>query len=152
MYDMDAGLVIFPSVLRRCYIIARRRAASLKWATLVKLNDDLVKMSAHGDGDVLAANSIVFVETLIGWDIWTDQPLRELRQRDMWRAGGADAYNAKLLATEQAAKDAERKTLDDNLDHRARDGWRSYQARTGQRNQRGLGSFKPATIVPVGTL
>ncbi len=153
MADMDAALVIFPSVLRRAYILARRRSMSLRMPASLKLNNDLVKMSAHGDGDVLAAHNVAYVDSLTGWgSVWTEQPLRDLKSRDMWAAGGAEAYNAQLLATEAKVEKKKRTTLLDDLDHRARDGYRSYKARTGQRNQRGWGSSRPATIVPVGTL
>lgn len=135
MWDMDVALVMFPSTLRHAYIIARRRSHSLRMPALVELDKALLKTTAGGDGDLMATHNLVYVDNLIGWGLWTMQPLNDLKKRDIWAAGGADKFTDTLEANEAAVIARRRKTLEDDLIHRAGDAWRSYQARTGRRNQ-----------------
>lgn len=147
MWDQDAALVILPSRTREnVYIVARRRELSLRVPYLVTPSKDLMAKSRHSDGDMLAAQQLVMVDVIKGnahSGNWSPLMLAQLKERDMWDAGGADAYIDKLEAKEQAAAAANRKTLLSDIDHRSRDAWRSLQARTGQRNQHANGGHTP---------
>lgn len=147
MWDQDAALVILPSRTRQnVYIIARRRELSLRVPYLVTPPADMMKRTRYTDSDMLAERKLVLVDVIKGnthTGSWNPLMLRQLKERDMWDAGGADAYIEKLEAKEKADAAAKRKTLIDNIDHRARDGWRSLQARTGQRNQHANGGHTP---------
>lgn len=153
--DFDSQLVVFPSRLRRAYILARRRNQTLRRPKLVKLDGDLLKQTAGDDGQVLAQNDLVFVDQIIGWGGFTTKIFSQLRARDTWRVGGGDKY-ADLLETQEAhAATQKRKSWLDDIEHRAGDAYRSYQARTGQRNQhantRG-GAAPKARIIHSGVL
>jgi hypothetical protein len=136
LHDQDAELVVFPSRLRPAYILARRRSSSLAMPKSVALANDLDRMTHAGDGDVMAAHGLVHVENILGgFGNWTDNIFHELRRRDIWAAGGADKFNNLIVESEQAARDKQRKDMLDDIDHRSGDAFRSYQARTGQRNK-----------------
>lgn len=155
LQDLDSELVVFPSRLRCSYILARRRSQTLKRPDLVKLDGHLLRTTAGGDGDFLAANNLLFVEHIIGWGNFTTTIFHQLRRRDITRAGGADKYIETLEEGERALAATKRKTFLDDMEHRAGDAWRSYQARTGQRNQhanaRG-GKAPRARIIHAGVL
>lgn len=151
LHDQDAALVLFPSRLGARYILARRRSATLGMPALVKVDNELLKMTAGGDGDVLAAHGLVAVDTVINTSgNWTTAIFAQLRARDIWTAGGGDAYADRMDAADAAIVAAKRAHFIDDIDQRAKDSYRSLQARTGQRNQRaGPGRAK---IVHVGNL
>lgn len=149
--DQDAALVVFPSRLSARYILARRRSASLGMPALVKVDNDLLKITAQGDGDVLADNALVAVANIVNPSgNWTTDIFRQLRARDIWAAGGADAYTDRIELAEGQLAAKKRADMIDDIDQRAIDSYKSLQARTGQRNQRaGSGAAK---IVHVGDL
>lgn len=155
MWDMDSALVILPSRIGQRYVLARRRELSLRVPLLVKTSAKLLDDTRGSDGDMLAANNLVHVDTIGGYvrGTWSSHLLQALKERDMWDAGGADAYVDRLEAQEAAVAAQNDKTVLDNIDHRARDAWKSYQARTGART-RVAGQSRPprAKIVQVGTL
>lgn len=151
LHDQDSALVVFPSRLGARYILARRRSASLKMPELVKVDGNLLRMTAHGDGDVLAVNNLVAVDTIVNTSgNWTTAIFAQLRARDIWAAGGGDAYADRLELGESSFVAKKRADMLDDIDQRAIDSYKSLQARTGQRNQRaGSGAAK---IVHVGDL
>jgi len=123
--------------------------------SLVELDKNLLKMSAQGDGDILAQNDLVYVDTMIQNPIvgWSTRTFEELRQRDIWQAGGGEAYANRLEEIERAAELRKRRKMIDDIEHRAGDAWRSYQARTGQRTRLpGTVKSSGAKIVQVGRL
>lgn len=142
LQDFDHALVVFPSCLRACYILARRREFGLGHP-LEKVDRDLLRVTAHGDGDVMADHNLVFVDHLMSHGGWSTHIFAELRRRDIWAAGGAEKFNDQLLAREHQADGIERKRLIDDIDYRAKDAWRSYQARTGQRTRVTKNHFPP---------
>lgn len=133
--DYDSQLVVFPSRVRMCFVLARRRNKSNTMAELDKLDKQTLKLSAGGDGDILATNNLVFVRHLIGNSVRRPNIIQWLRDADTWAQGGADKADKLIVEAEQAQAAAKRKVMLDNIDHRARDAWRSYQARTGQRTR-----------------
>lgn len=132
--DFDHALVVFPSSLRACYVLARRRQFGLGHP-LEKLDRDLQRLTGGGDGDLMADRNLVFVDYLISAGGWSTDIFHELRKRDIWAAGGADKYNAQLIAHEDAIAARQQSAYLSDIDHRARDAYRSYQARTGQRTR-----------------
>lgn len=151
LHDQDAALVLFPSQIRQAYILARRRSHSLKRPHLVELDKALLKTSAGMDGDILADHNLVFVESIVGWGIWTDNIFGQLRARDMWTQGGAEKYADKLDAVDDAKEAKKRANVGDMIDHMARDTYRSYQARTGQRSRIAATSGGRAKQMPIGS-
>lgn len=153
--DFDPQLVVFPSRLKRCYILARRRSQTLRRPELVKLDGDLLKSTAGGDGQVLAQNDLVYVESIIGNGVFTAKIFSQLRARDTWRIGGAEKYADLLDEIDHKQEVTTRANWLEDTEHRAKDAYRSYQARTGQRNQhanaRG-GKAPKARIVHSGRL
>lgn len=135
LQDFDADLVVFPSRLRRSYILARRRSQTLRRPELVKLDGELLKQTAAGDGQVLAQHDLVFVDQIVGWGNFTTGIFNQLRARDTWRVGGGENYADILDAKDADLTARKRRTFLDDIEHRAGDAWRSYQARTGARNQ-----------------
>lgn len=148
VYDYDADLVVFPSVHRMAYILARRRRHSSAMAELNALDKSLVRKSAGLDGDVLANHNLIYVRHLIGDTVKRPSILQWLRDADLKARGGADKVSDAIEDIElDITKQKRRNTLDD-IDHRARDAWRSYQARTGRRaghssNSSGRGKQMP---------
>lgn len=140
MWDQDAALVVIPSRTRRVYLLTRRREMSLRVPFIQEkaIADSLRKHKgvAYSDSDMLLGHKLIGVDVISGnysgnWPEWL---LLELKDRDMWSAGGADAYIAKIEAQEEQVRLDKRAAFVDDIESRARDSWRSYQARTGQRN------------------
>ena len=153
LHDQDDALVLFPSRLRpNTYVLARRRGFSARLRRLLTGAAVYNPAKSGGDGDVLAAHHLVYVAHVAGTiGQWTTAIFQQLREWDTWAAGGGDAVANTLEQQEIYTSSKIHADLIDSIDHRARDAWRSYQARTGQRNQRANSGAK-AKIVPVGTL
>jgi len=142
LWDLDVALVVVPARTGRKYLLARRRERSLRVPMIVEnlkasalKNHKRVKYS---DGDLLTSLNLVAVDTIVGnfhtgWS-GADMIFADLRMRDMWANGGVDAFIKRVEEQEEAVQVAKRKQLLDDIDHRAGDAYRSYQARTGQRN------------------
>ena len=128
LFDFDPLLVIIPSRQLACFHLARR--------SKVTLSPDLL-LCAENDTKMLAEHGLVPVTKIIrnglSWNL--DAILSGLRARDIWAHGGAE----KVADAEDAADKLERQRILNSgradMDHRARDAWRSYQARTGQRTR-----------------
>lgn len=133
LFDYDAELVVFPSRHRMAYILARRRHFSNAMAELDRLDKDLVRQSAGLDGDILAQHNLIYVRHLIGETVRRPHLFQWLRDHDLKAQGGAEKAAARLEDTEADLAAQQRRHMIDDLDHRAKDAWRSYQARTGRR-------------------
>lgn len=136
LYDFDNMLVTFPSyAVPFAYVLARRRQLT-KGLTDKALEDTIDQPDtkfclAHG----LVPVTLIY-KTGENWQI--DGILNSLRSRDTWKDGDqtgekyADAVDAVDAAREKRVK----KEVRDDMWNRSGDAWRSYTARTGQRNQR----------------
>lgn len=134
LFDYDAELVVFPSRLRMAYVLARRRHFSNAMAELDRLDKDLLKQSAGLDGDILAQHNLIFVRHLLGLTTSRHSIFQWLRDNDLRAKGGGETV-AKLIESEEEYRARlARQRMTDDIDHRARDAWRSYQARTGRRS------------------
>lgn len=142
--DYDRELVVFPSRHRQVYVLARRRHFSNAMAEMDTLDKNLLKQSAGLDGDLMAKHNLIYVRHLIGNTIQRANIFQWLRDHDL-QAHGGGAEVAKLIETEEEynARKKRAQTIE-NIDYRARDAWRSYQARTGRRS--GYRGNKPSAL------
>lgn len=134
LYDFDNMLVVFPSFARPyAYVLARRRQLT-RGLTDKALHDTLT----HPDTKAALAHDLVPVSLIFrtgtNWDI--DNIIASLKARDIWAAGGAEKFADKLDAADAAERKQKKADVRDDMYNRSGDAWRSYQARTGQRNQR----------------
>lgn len=149
LWDQDAMLVILPSRVRKAYVLARRRDKTyINAPMMVAAHNDLLRKTRGSDGDLLATHNLLMVDYINGniHGTWSPAIIADLKSRDTWAAGGGYAFADKLDA--QDAKDREKKARDlaDSMEHRARDAYRSLQARTGQRNKHANDSHKKTAV------
>ena len=130
LFDFDNMLVIVPSRnVPFAYVIARRKQFSKG------LSDKALEGTIQQpDTKMCLAYGLVPVclmyKTGPSWDI--DSIIRTLMARDMWAHGGPDKVADMLEAQEEAEKAKIRAETRADIYNRSLDGWRSYQARTGQ--------------------
>jgi hypothetical protein len=136
IHDYDSELVIFPTMLKvkgstPLYRLARRRRLSrgcISLSNTINKHPDSVFMDEMGLIPVIS-----FAHTGQTWASGT--MLTWLKANDIWARGGAEKVIKALEESDvQAEADRKRKIRDD-MDHRSRDAWRSYNARTGSRNK-----------------
>lgn len=137
VHDYDAELVVFPSRIRMAYILARRRHFSNAMEEANMLDKNLLRQSAGMDGDILADNNLIYIRHLIGDSVRRPNIVQWLKDHDMTAAGGAEKVATGLEDVEATRARKQREKMIDDIDHRARDAWRSYQARTGRRTASG---------------
>ena len=141
LYDFDADLVVFPSIqVPFAYVLARkaRRTGGMNIhdpAFAQALPDTKFCIMRH-----LLPVTMIYRHSTASWSI--DNILNELRARDIWAAGGADAYADQADAADAQVKEKQKQAIKDDMYHRSGDGWRSYQARTGQRSKTYVGSSR----------
>lgn len=131
--DYDAELVVFPSRIRMAFILARRRHFSNAYAELDRFDKNMIRLSAGMDGDTLANYNLIYVRHLIGDAIRRDHIFQWLKDHDLKANGGAEAVDNRIVTVEEDAAARKRQRMLDDIDYRAKDAWRSYQARTGRR-------------------
>lgn len=127
LYEFDPSLVVVPSRQGFYYRLAQRRPLNLP-AKMV--NDMLFNES---DTKMLASYSLVPVTTILATAMWSDAMFQELHERAPWRNGG---HQKVIQQMEDREWEQHKKTLKKNdqlMTDRARDGWKLYQAKTGQR-------------------
>lgn len=149
LWDQDAMLVILPSRVRKAYVLARRRDKTyINAPMMVAAHNDLLRKTRGGDGDLLATHNLLMVDYISGniHGNWSPAIIADLKSRDTWAAGGGDKFADTLDEQDRADAAKKRKDLTDNMEHRARDAWRSLQARTGQRNKHANDSHKKAAV------
>ena len=148
LHDQDALLVVFPSRMRMAYILARRRVHSNAMAEMDTLDKNLVKQSAGMDGDVMATNNLIYVRHLIGNTVRRPEIFQWLKDHDITANGGAEKVDNRIVSIEEDIVLRKRKQMEDDIDTRAKDAYRSYQARTGQRvGATGSGAkFRPSAV------
>ncbi len=134
LWDFDADLVVLPSRQRPfAYVLARRcrRSGGLSELGVYSHNSDTGMCAAHK----LVPVTLIIRHSSTSWSI--DNILNDLRSRDTWRAKKETGRSAGELVDLQEAQEKQkvRDDIRDDIRNRSRDAWRSYQARTGQRNQ-----------------
>ena len=130
IHDYDHMLVILSSRQQPfTYVIARRRqlTAGLKFMKVDEKTPVDTKMCLEND-------CIPVCRMFQHGTTWNPEPiLAKLRARDMWAHGGPEKV-ADLLDQQDADEKAKTQAaIRSELYERSGDGWRTYQARTGQR-------------------
>jgi hypothetical protein len=133
LYDYDAELVVFPSFLRPGAYVLARRAQQTHPLTNKALADTITQLDTkfclqHG----LVPVSLI-IRTGTTWSI--DNIIADLKSRDIWARGGGDKVADQMDAQDAANEKRTKDSIHDDLWARSGDAWRSYQARTGQRNK-----------------
>ena len=127
LHDFDDSLAVVPSRQGCYYRLAQRRKLQLRENIV---NDALFKES---DTQMLASYSLVPVTTIIANPVWSEWMFKELEERAPWRQGGADKVVKLMEERELNEEIKQRRATSQNLTFRAKDGWKTYQAKTGQR-------------------
>ena len=148
--NYDSQLVIIPSRKNRAYLLCRRRQFTRG------LGDVAMMDNKHPDTNMCFAYGVLPIAPIVSRSKknieWTQENMlgliEELKAKDTWAAseklGGRDGRIVKdpyavadmvdrLEAEAAARQDA---NMVEDFRHRARDGWRSLQARMGWRNKR----------------
>lgn len=143
LYDFDNDLVVFPSIQTPfAYVLARkaRRTGGMN-------QQDPQFSTAAPDTKFCIARRLlpvclIYRHSSASWSI--DNLLADLRSRDIWAAGGAEAF-ADRVDREDADEEARIKNeIRDDMYMRSGDAWQSYLARTGQRTKTHYGHRKNA--------
>lgn len=143
LYDFDNDLVVFPSHQTPfAYVLARRarRTGGMNAqdpAFAQSLPDTKFCVERH-----LLPVSLITRHSTASWSI--DNILSDLRSRDIWAAGGAEAFADKADANDAADEQQIRDTTRADMYNRSGDAWRSYQLRTGAATAHG-GTVAQAT-------
>jgi hypothetical protein len=91
---------------------------------------------------MLARYSLVPVTTILSTAHWSTNMFHELAARAPWRMGGAEKVMNAIDDQDLHANQDVQKAITENITERAKDGWKLYQSKTGQR--RFLDSTKQA--------
>lgn len=132
LWDFDDQLVVIPSrYIPFAYVLARRRkhTAGLTDAALEATVDQPDTRMCFRYG-VIPISMIYRTGTT--WSI--DNIIAQLKARDTWAVGGGEKMADLADAADEAIDKAQKKSIRDDMWNRSGDAWRSYQARTGQRN------------------
>lgn len=128
LHEFDPSLVVVPSRQTCVYRLAQRRRLQL---TESIVNDALFNSS---DTRMLASYSLVPVTTIIATANWSNPLMfQELSDRAPWRNGGAEKVTQRLNEMEAEQEQKRLLAIDAHNTDRAKDGWKLYQAKTGQR-------------------
>lgn len=130
LYDYDAELVVLPSrYVPYAYVLARRTHLLTDAAIFDTVKQpDTVMCFRYGVVPV----SLIY-RTGSNWSI--DNIIRSLKARDIWAHGGGEKYADAADAVDEQQRQKIRQDIRDDMYNRSGDAWRSYQARTGQRNK-----------------
>lgn len=154
LFDFDAELVLIPSRQQALYRLARRKKYSRGIGALAVIDP-------HADTAMMVQYGLIPVTTMIryadSWDI--DSLLQKLRDRDQWAISGGPSSGKSLeergekVAQHIEAHEAKqartlKQEIRTDMDYRSRDAWRSYQARTGQRNRHARNSGVRVKSIP----
>jgi hypothetical protein len=125
-YDPD--LVIFPSHKDPVFRLARR----CRFSQGVKPGD-VPGVENHPDTVFMCNRKLVPVTTIVPKSYWTLKTIEELAARDIWRKGGAKAIVGEIEANEEAQRRALDRKMNDELDARSSDAYKSFKYRAGER-------------------
>lgn len=134
LWDFDTDLVVFPSIQTPfAYVLARRARRTGG----MNANDPQF-VDAPPDTKFcimrhLLPVSLIYRHNAASWSI--DNILAELTRRDIWAAGGGEAYADQADAADLQRTDRQKEDVRLDMWNRSGDAWRSYQARTGQRTK-----------------
>lgn len=141
--EFDDSLVVVPSRQAFLYRLGQRRKPDLKTNVI---NESL---AADRDTAMLASYGLIPVTTIVATARW-DNPLMwvDLAERSPSKQGGAEAYEKKLNAQDQAKNIRIAQDINDRNTYLSKDAWKMYQIKTGRRI--GLGPVtKPTPVAPM---
>ena len=75
--------------------------------------------------------TLIYRHSSASWSI--DNIIADLKSRDIWEAGGGDAYADQADAADDKVEAGKKKAIRDDMWNRSGDAYRSYTARTGSR-------------------
>lgn len=126
--EFDDSLVVIPSRQEFLYRLAQRRPPNLA--------QNIIKESLAQDRDaqMMASYGLIPVTTILATAKW-DNPLmwKDLEERSPSRMGGADKYEALILANERQKQLQLLAKQDDINTQVARDAFKMYQIKLGTR-------------------
>lgn len=128
LFEFDPSLVIMPSKQGFYYRLCQRRKPSLP----MKMVNDL--LFNESDTKMLASRNLIPVTTVLATANW-DNPLlfKELAERAPWRVGGAEKVSKLLDEYDLSKQRTKQKEVEQDITDRAKDGWKLYQHKTGQK-------------------
>lgn len=134
LFDFDADLVMFPSiVVPFAYVLARRARVTGGLNAQDPAMDQAQPDTKFCLTRHLLPVSLIYRHNAASWSI--ENILRELKARDLWAVGGAEKYVDLADASDKQKENKQRAEIRDDMYNRSGDAWRSYQARTGQRSK-----------------
>ena len=132
LYDFDSMLVVIPSrFVPFAYVLGRRRQHS------AGLTDKAMESTiTQPDTKMCLEYGVVPVSLIYRTgEIWSiDNIIATLKRRDIWAHGGAEKAADALDAADASKEAGIKRAVRDDMYNRSGDAWRSYQARTGERN------------------
>lgn len=148
----DDQLVIFPSAKAPTFILARRARRSAGEPLHSEPIDTLTgkKTPQNPDTVFMHFNRLVRVCEILPGVIWDQRVFQKLAAHDIWRLGGASEVANKLDAIDDAKRVAVQKDIDAEGDARARDAYKGYKTRIGERlslaKSQGRGDVKKTPV------
>lgn len=142
LWDFDDSLVVIPSRQMYVYRLAQRRTPDRK-SKLVH------ELQGGSDSQMLASYGLVPVTSIVATCKW-DNPLMwaNLAGRMPSRNGGAEAYEAKLLAQEKQAELDQLAQRDAMLDDVGKDSFKFYNLKRGVRSHLWSPTIKGSERLP----
>jgi hypothetical protein len=134
LYDRDADLVVFPSIQTPfAYVLARRahRTGGMNAQDPTFANappDTKFCIERH-----LLPICLIYRYNAASWSI--DNIIAELDARDIWKAGGGDAYADQADAADAKREQQNKQSIRDDMWNRSSDAWGSYASRAGLRTK-----------------
>lgn len=130
----DPLLVVVPSRTEAKYLLTRRLQYTFGLS-------ELAIAARETDTEMLVTLKLVpvmqFTHEGVAWvQAGLTALLDELRRRDTWQFKDGDAAVDAVEAFERQEAQRQRAKMREDFGYRARDAWRSLQARTGQRSKR----------------
>jgi hypothetical protein len=123
LYERDPDLVVMTSKLQPVYRLARRTRKSLGLVKAAMRDGDTARMVVH---------RLIPVTTILPFVQWGPGVLQWLDDHDMWKAGGVDGAEQRLIAQDQARLAKIQQEQDDEAAARGASGYLAAKLRTGQ--------------------
>ncbi len=134
LWDFDSDLVVFPSIQTPFAYVLARRARRTGGMNV----HDPQFLSAPPDTKFcierhLLPVSLIYRTSSASWSI--DNILNDLRARDIWAAGGGDAYADQVDAADAKREQQKKDQIRDDMWMRSGSAWGSYASRAGLRTK-----------------
>lgn len=121
--DRDRDLVIMTSKLQPVYRLARRTTKSLGLVKAALRDGDTARMVTH---------RLIPVTSILPTIKWGATVFQWLDDHDVWKVGGVDAAERRLIAQDDARLKQVQRDQDSEADARGASGYLAAKIRTGQ--------------------